>query len=258
MIVDVNCSSGVWPFRRYGEQNARDLEKKLAAEGIDLALVSSVEAILAEDPDESNRMLFDEVRDYSRFCAVPVINPRLRGWKKALEEYRKTEDIKAVKMYPNYHGYPLSEKHIGETVERYADELAEYLELQKIPLIITIRVVDDRYHPPAVKVPPVSMNKLEEFASRHPGLPILCLNGYINEIKEAVNTTNLSFDIAMAEYHKTIDEILKTVNVSRLLFGSHTPFQIGRAALMKLAWSDADETAIERISGVNAKELMNL
>ena len=65
-----------------------------------MAWVSSIEAILAADPEEANRRHFNELREYPRLRPVPVINPRLRGWRTALDKYRDEERIEAVKIPP--------------------------------------------------------------------------------------------------------------------------------------------------------------
>ncbi len=264
MIIDVNCSVGSWPFRDLPVTTAGALSSHAQGERIDSALVSSLDAVFRPDPDFCNLRLAEELDVFDNLIPVPVINPRIARFGVQIEEYLAL-GLPAIKIHPNYHGYSLDYGNV--------DRLASILAERNIPLMVTIRLEDERFHPPNMGVPPVPMEEIRELAIAHPSLDLVCLNAYGREIRQFMNAggtdkspevrneeapgvpDNVYFDIAFVEFFKTIDEMLTYVSKDRILFGSHTPFFVTRAALMKLVWSDCEDEIIEGISSPNAENL---
>ena len=56
-LIDVNTSLGHWPTREFSIRTAAALAKKLKGEGISSAWVSSIDAVLAPDPDPCDERL---------------------------------------------------------------------------------------------------------------------------------------------------------------------------------------------------------
>lgn len=263
MLIDVNCSLGTWPFRQLPVRTAEDLARRLGAEGVEAAFVSSLEAPFHNDPDAANRALLASVdgagesaagaaspADRASLFPIPVINPRIRNWRTALEEYAANERVRAVKLHPNYHRFGLE--------DGTADDLAGEMERRGMPLMITLRLEDERFHHPSMQVPGVPTDALRAFAGQHPDLRIIVLNAYKNDVRRLNDISNLHFDIAYVEEYNTVRELCAMVPSNRVLFGSHTPLFVTRAASMKVAWAEVDEEALSAVAGGNARRLLSI
>lgn len=260
MIVDLNCGVGRWPFREYGARTVDALEAIMAIEQIDTAYPSSIDAVFAADPDAANRDLIAACSGRTNIHPIPVINPRLRQWKRALEEYRSTAPIAAIKIHPNYHGWSLDDpedpRKAGPGLPGFADDLSAHLIKLGLPVLIPVRLIDDRFHPYAMKVPPVPVGQVRGLARRFPELRIVCLNPYLNDVRMLRDEANVFVDLASVEYFRTLDTLIAAFAPERIVFGTNTPFYVARAGIMKLAWAEADKATIMRIAGGNAMELL--
>ncbi|MFA6108178.1 MAG: hypothetical protein WDA75_05340 [Candidatus Latescibacterota bacterium] len=134
MIIDCSVGFGHWPFARFAEDTPAKLDRVLAKEGIDQALVSSAEAVLYEEPEECNRELVRKLARFPRLVPVPVASPRVKSAAAILAR----PGIKAVKLIPNYHAYSLTEERAVALCARVA-ELG-------IPVLVQMRVEDERGH----------------------------------------------------------------------------------------------------------------
>ncbi|MFH1567710.1 MAG: hypothetical protein ABIL09_06875, partial [Gemmatimonadota bacterium] len=143
MLIDVNVSLGHWPFQKLRPQTAGELAAHLAAEGIDRALVSPVEAALHPDPHEYNEPLLEQVAGEPRLRPVPVINPALPGWRGRLAAYGDA-GVPAVKVHPNYHLYSLDHPEMGA--------LGAALSERGLPLLLQMRLEDERNQYAALQI----------------------------------------------------------------------------------------------------------
>lgn len=248
MLIDVNVSFGNWPFQKFLLDTPGKLAKHLKGEGISHALVSSTESVFYPDPDVYNKILFRKLRPYLFLIPIPIINPSLSNWKENFKRYKK---IKAVKILPNYHNYSLSAKSVNELM----NELAK----RKIPLMIQMRLEDERNQYPLLKVPGVNYKEIIKLANRFPRAPILCLCPYFPEAVSLVKeTANVYVDIAFVERLNTVATLLKEIPASRILFGSHTPFLYTRSAMMKIKTADISRKDAQAIMFANISHLLRL
>lgn len=257
-FVDCNVCLGTWPLKLPHSCTADDLGVLCREEDTRIALASPLEAILAYDPEEPNLRVFAEAESRDWMIPVPVLNPRMRNWKRLLDSYLASSPPRAVKLYPVYHGYPLDAQAV--------DELAGILIEARIPLMVCMRVEDERYQHAAMAVRGLDMQSVLDLSSRHPGLDILCLNAYRNEAIRAAGHPRLHVDLAFAEIYPTVPDLLRHLGPEQLLFGSHTPFFVARAAAMKVVWArapgageaDLAPETIEAVAHGNAERLFGL
>ncbi len=248
MIIDANVSLGHWPFRKFLPDSAAKLSKHLESEGVSSALVSAAEAGFCLDPDIYNKLLIRKLRPYSNLMPIMVINPSLSNWLKTLRRYVDSPEIKAVKILPNYHNYSLARKYVAE--------LMNELTVGKIPLLIQMRMEDERSHHPLLKVSGVDCKEVIKLAGRFPRIPILCLCPYFGEAALLVKeTANIYVDISFVERLDTVASLLKEIPATRVLFGSHTPFLYTRSAIMKIKDASISRKDFNAIAFNNARRL---
>ncbi len=252
MYIDVNVSSGLWPFQRFTVSSLNGLQQHLSERQIETALVSHLGAVFHADPRPFNEELFADSAGLSAIRPVPVINPGLPGWEREMECFHREQALPAVKLLPSYHLYSLES---GE-MARLAGRLLEW----KLPLLLHLRLEDERGQYRGLNITGVPSSELIGLHQRFPDLAIVCLNAYLPEaIGIAAETgQNVSFDIAFTEHGNTVDFLTEVIPPERLLLGSHTPFLYTNAALMKVRHCTRDEGIKRRIACGNARRIFNL
>ena len=250
MIIDANVSFGHWPFQKFPYSTPGELNKDLMKEGISQILVSSLDAVLYPDPELGNEIFLPGLKSYPSLVPVGVINPSLSNWKEALQRCIRW-GTKAIKIFPNYHYYSLS----SPVVDGLMDELVG----RKMPLMVQMRLEDERNQYPLLRVSGVEVKKVIKLASHFPEISILALCPYFKEAIDLVkNSANIYVDISFVEILDTVSALLKEIPATRVLFGSHTPFLYTRSAIMKLKAAEISQEDLEAITCGNARRLMRL
>ena len=243
--IDCSVGFGRWPFARFSEDTPARLDRLLAGNGIQAALVSSIEAILYEEPEEWNRDLARRLRGYPRLLPIPVANPRVRSVASIVAE----PGLKAVKLIPNYHGYSLGDDRTVELCEALAD--------RGVPVLVQMRVEDERSHYELLKVPGVPVPDIVTLTRALPNLAVVALGPYFAEAIPLAQA-GVYVDISFAETLDTLGQLCKKAPVERILFGSHAPWMYPRAASAKLARSTITEEQREAIGWGTASRLFGI
>ncbi|MFV0338776.1 MAG: amidohydrolase family protein [Chthoniobacterales bacterium] len=244
-LVDTNVSYGFWPWMDFSDFSAEKLIEHLAAKGTDEAWISSVESILFPDPDVPDARLFSAFRNFPNVTPIKTLNPLLGNWRESLKRAVEKMGAKAVRILPSYHQYSL----LDLPIEQFVSVLIEC----KIPLILTLRVEDERNQYPLMQVPTPSAELVVLLATRYPELKILITGATASEARSILTmTTNVFCEISFIEPGGGLADFLKTAPAERLLFGSHTPFFYTQAAVNKLCNAEIDTSTQNRIGHENA------
>ncbi len=246
MIIDCNVGFGHWPFARFAEDTPAKLDRLLEKDGIGAALVSSAEAVLYEEPEECNEELSKRLARHPRLVCVPVANPRLRG----AESIVARPGLKAVKLIPNYHGYSLRDDRAVAVCEKAA--------ARGIPVLVQMRIEDERSHYELLKVPGVPVDDVIALAERVPTLAVVALCPYYGEAVKLAKVTNVYTDISFVETLDTLGQLCAGVPAGKVLFGSHAPWLYPRAAVAKLELSTIDDADRELIGWRTASRLFKI
>lgn len=248
MLTDINVSYGTWPFQRFPFENLRALADHLETEEIGRALVSHLGGVFYPDPDPFNRELIEESKGLDVIHPIPVINPAYPGWQSHLDAYRGVLDLKAIKIHPSFHNYHCCDKLV--------EPIAAYLIEHKIPLLVQMRMEDERMQYFALNIKGVPVDDIIALEHRFPALKIICLNAYLPEARRiGKETQNVCVDTAFAEWQYTMDLMLEDLSPERILFGSHTPFLYTQASTMKLLKAPIAETVKHQIGIANADHI---
>lgn len=237
---DANTWTGQWPFSFADALTPRSLAAQLARHGIARALVSPLDAVFAPAPQPANLALLAATRALRGLVPVPVINPALAGWRVDLAAVAADKRVRAVRLLPNYHNYTLAHPAV--------DELITALRPRGLRLIVQMQLIDHRHEYHAMTIKPVPAVDLAALLKRHRALPVLA-SGLMRPdlLKLVPRHATLLADLSFAEWHDTMEHLLKKVPARQLAFASHTPFLITAAARAKLDTSTlpaATRTAI--------------
>jgi predicted TIM-barrel fold metal-dependent hydrolase len=119
-IVDANAFLGSWPYRDL-EGSREDLLARMDREGVDRALVSSLDAAHRRNVPAANQALLDRVEGHEdRLIPVATVDPTYTKWEEDLDEC-VARGAKAVKLLPLYHGYDLDEEYPREAMRAAAE-----------------------------------------------------------------------------------------------------------------------------------------
>ncbi len=229
-ILDTNVNLFRWPFRRLPLDETEKLVAKLRSLGITKALAGSYEGVFQRDLTSANTRLVEECARFPELVPVVSINPSKRGWEHDLD-VAKT----AIRLHPGYHGYGLD--HPG-----FADLL---IAAAKRGLLVQLAVAleDPRTQPELMRVPEVDLSPLPAAMAKTPEAKVQLLNWkgrgtLTNTLREL---PNLSVDTALADGTDAVATLVKTFGAERISFGTHAPFLIPEAALVRVHEADLAE-----------------
>lgn len=257
MIIDTNAFLGHYPFRRLVGNKAAEMVKTMERAGIDRALVSSLGAVFYRDAHQGNAELVDEIRSWQdRFVPIAVINPKVAGWQRDLEQAVRSFGMKGVALYPEHHGYKLLDE-VGDAVLKAIIEL-------DVPLVLTQRLEDRRQRHAWDAAEDLAMGAVVESAQRHENLRIMLSNWIgLDGAKLAAAGLKGRCLIDFARLHvllnKDVPKLIDSLGIQSVAFGSHMPFDYVGGSLVKLANLDTlSDEDFEKVASRNAIDFFRL
>ena len=249
-LVDTSVFCGYWPFRCLSVRTPEALKASLKSQGVSRAWVAASEAILYPDPMLGNDALFAAISGDPFFLPVAIIDPTLATWERDTRTRLGRHECGALKLVPNYHGYDLDGPSVASLVH-FARET-------DVPVCIQVRMMDERSHHPLMKVPGVSCNEIASLANRHPSTRFLVCGAYRGELATLRDCTNVWCEISMVEAERSLWQAVDTLGPERVVYGSHSPFLAGAAALAKLDVGPVDVTpdVIRAVCSENCARLL--
>ncbi len=247
-LLDVNAAAGFWPIQRFSYQHLQELDLVFEAERIETAWVSAVESILYPEPETHDRRLFHDIGAFPRLQAVKTVNPLLANWERSCREDLASYPIAALKLFPNYHGYSLVHPQVAE--------LCRFATARRLPIVIALRVNDERNQPVSMQVAGVPAAQMVELSLKFPEAVLIAASAYKGELKTlATGSRHLLCDISFLDGDDTLAGASCLMPTDRLVFGSHAPFLHARSAVFKvggystLPLSDREKIASTNITG---------
>ena len=159
MLFDINAYLGAFALRELRHNTAAGLLVLMDAKGIGRALVSSAEAITFKDCHPGNELLARQAQTHpDRLVPCAVLNPAYAGWERDLETCAGGLGMRALKLYPAWHGYALDDSRCDALV-RAATDLG-------LPILIPVRATDRRQLGWLFDVPDVAAADLARYPER--------------------------------------------------------------------------------------------
>jgi predicted TIM-barrel fold metal-dependent hydrolase len=228
-LTDVNVSLFHWPFRRLPLDEPAALAARLATLGISEAWAGSFEGLLHRDLDGVNRRLAAACREIRSLRLRPFgsVNPLLPDWPEDLRRCAQVHGIPGIRLHPNHHGYGLDHPEFDRLLQ-VAGEAGLIVQL-------VVATEDTRTQPPQTQVADVDLRPLPALLARHGKTRVLLLNHRPGSVTaELAQQPNLWFDIARTEATDGVARLVRLAGAGRVLFGSHAPFLIPEAALIRV------------------------
>lgn len=250
-IIDTNISLFRWPFRRLPLDETDTLVRKLHSLGIVQAWAGSFEGILHRDIAGVNQRLADACRNRPELIPFGSINPELPDWKEDLRRCIEEYNMPGIRMHPNYHGYTLDDPRFYRLLQ-LAAEAGLFIQ-------IAAAMEDPRTQHPMLQVPEVDLAALPKLMAAIPGarVQILNQNPRVPLLQQLADIPGVFFDTARVDGTDGVPKLVQSVPPGRILFGSHAPFLIPEAALIRIHESDIlDESELRAVLSENAEHTL--
>ncbi len=247
-IVDTNVSLFQWPFRRLPLDNTHALAEKLTKLGIAQAWAASFEALLHRDIAGVNQRLVDECKKYSQLVPIGCVNPALPSWEEDVRRCFNMYRMPGVRLHPNYHGYALDDDRVASLL-KIATESRRFIQ-------ISVAMEDTRTQHNLVRVKDVDLTPLPNLLKRVPGAIVQVLNYRPRQplFEDLAQNEGLFFDTARVEGTDGIANLLHSIP-DRVMLGSHAPFFVPEAALIRVAESELTEEHFRRLLWKTAQQI---
>lgn len=248
-IVDTNLSLFHWPFRRLPLDDADALVKKLRALGIAQGWAGSFEGLLHRDIAAVNQRLVEVCRDWPELVPIGSINPTLPGWERDLGQCIAKHRMSGIRLHPNYHGYALDDPRFALLLE-CATAAGRFVQ-------IAAAMEDVRTQPASLRVLDVDLAPLVKVMAGVPKSRVQILNARLRSplLDELAAVPGVYFDTARVDSTDGVPSLLKCVPAGRVLFGTHAPFLIPEASLIRVHESGLlDEAALRAVLSENAEQ----
>lgn len=256
-ITDVNVYQSRWPTRRLHGDDILQMEKILAEKGVSEAWISSFDGLLHKDIGGVNQRLYDDCKMCREVKLKPfgVINPVLPDWQEDVLRCALKWKMPGVRLFPNYHGYSLDDT-------RFVD-LLKFASERSLIISISLQLEDERMMHRLLRVPPVDPAPLVEAFTIVPNARVLLLNAKQTirsntAVQQLIADRNLYIDTAMLEGLGAISQLLTSIPLEKILFGSNAPLFYFQAAILKLTESDLDRWQIKSIQQGSAQQLLQI
>ncbi len=231
-LVDVNAATGFWPIQHLSHPTLESLDALFATLGVEEVWLSALESVLYPEPDTWDLRLFERLPAFPRFRPVKTVNPLLANWRSHWEKV----PLAAIKLFPAYHGYLLSHPSLDLVCQAAAQE--------ELPVLVTIRMNDERNQPASMQVPPVPVGDLLELSRRHPRTTFIALCCYGHEVATlAQGGERLLAECSFLDGIRALERAAGLLGQERLLFGSHAPLLHPHSARLKVDFADLPRLA---------------
>lgn len=261
MIFDVNAWLGSWPFRSLRDNTPQELVERLRRAGVAGAAVSQIEGIFHRNAQPGNERLAEAVEPYGDVLVpLATINPTYVGWEDDLRACHETLGMKGVRLFPEYHEYPID----GPLARRVVAACQE----RGLPVQIPHRMEDMRQRHHLDPGRGVSLGAIANLVAAYPQTPIIVTNARgvtqsplwrRTELREAAWYVDLSLaEVYYQGLERDLALLAEESGGQHLLFGSHVPFSYMGSALVKRATLPADDKTLAQISYLGAARIFGL
>lgn len=253
-LIDTNVHLSRWPFRRLALEETPALVAKLRQFGVTQAWAGSYDALLHKDLSAVNARLAAECREHGAGLLLPFgcVNPSLPDWEGDLRRCAEEFGLRGIRVYPNYHGFALDDER-GRRLFALAAERGLLVQ-------IAVMMEEERTQHPLVRVPVVNVAPLPGLLTALPMLRVQLLNSF-RAVRgplavQLAATRRVFLEINTLEGVAGVEELLKLIPDTQLLFGSGAPFYIFESAVLKLRESRLTATQLAALTEGNARRLL--
>lgn len=218
------------------------------------ALAIPLQAVFYKDCLDGVLEMIDDIgADRQDLLPSAIVNPAFPGWERDLDQMVGELGCVGCCVLPNYHGYSLYDACAGA--------LAAHLTRLGLPMLIFVRLWDERSHHARMQVPAVPVDDVSYVLKTFPDLRVAVCNAILPS--EGVALASALADRAPAlltASYKSLQlaESVAQIGAAHLAYGSGAPLYYPESALLQVLDADIDEQARSAILGQNARAFLGL
>jgi predicted TIM-barrel fold metal-dependent hydrolase len=253
-LIDVNVSLSRWPCRRLPYDETRELVAHLRQGGVAQAWAGSFDGLVHKNLAAVNARLAEDCRRQDQGMLIPFgsVNPMLPDWEEDLRRCAQEHQMPGIRLHPSYHGYKLDDAAFARLLRLAAQA--------RLIVQLALCMEDERMMNPLLRAPAVDPTPLTELVKQTAGLRLVLLNTRapltVAPLVALGGSSEVYLEIAMLDGVAGVERLLPRVPLSRLCFGSHSPFYIFESAALKLKESVLDDVQLRAIRQANAARLL--
>jgi predicted TIM-barrel fold metal-dependent hydrolase len=253
MVFDLNVYLGRWPFRRLRHAGAEGVRVLMARTGTSRALAIPLQAVFYKDCLDGVREMVEDIGEGTDLLPLGMVNPDFPGWERDLRQMVEGLGCVGCGLVPNYHGY--------RVYDPCADALFRTLGEMGLPVLLFIRLWDERSHHPRMQVPPLAVEDLIFVLKTYPELRVAVCNA--NLPAEGAALAPVLFDRALtllttAYKSLKLAQMVERVGAEHIAYGSGMPFYYPESALLQVRDAEIDDRARAMILAENARAFLGL
>jgi predicted TIM-barrel fold metal-dependent hydrolase len=250
LIIDVNCFVGHWPFRRIPYRTVDDIRQLMARTNTQGALVTPLAGLFYKDCLSAVREMLNELEagSHPNVWPVAVLNPAFPGWQDDLAIVVDEWGCVALRLFPGYHGYRLTDPQAADLLETVQD--------RELPLMISVRVEDERLHHWLVKVQPIPCPDITWVLGAYPHLKLVLCEVKPDEVDQLCgdirNHPHASVDTSARMPQFYLEKMVRQLGSDRIMYGTGMPLKYPECALFQVSDAQLSEVSERKIFSENA------
>jgi len=256
MIIDVHGHLGWW-FFPIAQESADNLIEVMDRYGIDVAIVSSIQAIMG-DIRGANDQIRRWIEPYAgRLYGYVVPNPNYQDLAVSeLEHFAAHPQFVGAKIHPAWHGVPVDDPHYTPIFEKCEE--------------LSLPVLAHSYDPELQRLSPSAPERLLEVARRHK-VPIIMAHMGGNSRRGiaacASGPSHLCLEISAGRENATqqyvwdnlrIRRAIDALGIERVMLGTDMPLLEPAICLGSVADAELTESEKHALCCENAKRIFHL
>jgi len=248
-IIDSNVHLFQWPFRHLPLDTTGKLVDKLESLGVEQAWAGSYEGLMHRQMAAVNDRLATECGRHAELVPIGTIDPTLVRWQNDLEQCVLQHQMPGIRLYPGFHGYSLDSPAFGELLNESA---AAGLFVQ-----LVVAMEDTRTQHRQHQVPDVDLRPLARILPEAKGVRLQLLGARLRpaELRSLSTLPGLYFDTSRVDGTDGVPALCRAVPDGRVLYGSHAPFLVPEAALIRVHESGlVDQHSLAAVYAGNARQ----
>lgn len=261
MLIDVNAYVGHWPFIKLKYSSCADLLQRMNQYGIDISVVSNINAIFYKNTQSGNEELYNEIKAdkklHGRIVPFAVINPVYGAWKDDLKICITKLGMKGIRIYPHYHDFDITEAPVIELVKMARD--------YGVPVALPVRMVDSRQRSWMDVQKEWQLKEFMPLVQAVPDAKYMFLNiatGFGVSAAESalLKKTDYLFDMS-GRNMQYMSQLLSTFGKEHFAFGTQAPildYLTAQLRIETLRPAEATEADKELMRSGNARRFLNL
>jgi len=251
MIVDAATYLGPWPFREI-EGKPAGLARMMRGFEVSAAVVSPLDGLYHQYLAGPNGRVLKQIEGKEGLFAAPLVSLRMADWRERIDEYAAHPQVKAVRLAPTFHGYAASD----------AKGAAEWAAKRGLAVAVQLRMLDERFHPVFLELPPTPLAEVVALAAETPKVRWVVSAARLGEmlpLAESIRKlSNLWLDTSHVDGLECMRRACKALGAGRLLFSTCWPFFYAKSAFLKAEEAELPAREAKRVMAGNAVKAFRL